>query len=179
MRIAKLVSRDFSVRDFPLTGSTAATGGFRYSARENPWSVEESAHAITRQVRPDSDLPQPANDVRIQSATFVSFDSPTCSAAYESCRRSKLRLASPDHLMPLIAVGAFLTFTLSQTVMVLHWLRKLRQKQHGTRRATLVYLFTNGVGAAPTACALIIIVGAKFATGAWITVSPCRPRSRC
>ena len=68
-----------------------------------------------------------------------------------------------DRLIPLFAVGAFLTFTLSQAGMVAHW---LREGGFGSRRR----LFINAVGAAVTAAALVIIVVAKFADGAWITV---------
>src|SRR5438270_5097289 len=33
-----------------------------------------------------------------------------------------------DRLIPLFAIGAFLTFTLSQAGMVVHWRRKLRSE---------------------------------------------------
>jgi amino acid transporter len=77
-----------------------------------------------------------------------------------------------EHLIPLFAIGAFLTFTLSQTGMVVHWLRQLKQARlPAQRRATLVHLLTNAAGAVTTAAALIIIVVAKFTHGAWITVA--------
>ncbi|ABX02654.1 MAG TPA: APC family permease [Herpetosiphon sp.] len=68
-----------------------------------------------------------------------------------------------DHLIPLFAVGAFLAFTLSQTGMVLHWFK------HGGLNARRNMLI-NGVGAVSTGITLIVILVAKFATGAWITL---------
>jgi amino acid transporter len=76
-----------------------------------------------------------------------------------------------DHLIPLFAIGAFLTFTLSQSGMVMHW---WRARAHGTREghagSTSLNLWTNAVGAVATAAALLVIVIAKFREGAWITV---------
>lgn len=68
-----------------------------------------------------------------------------------------------DRLIPLFAVGAFLAFTLSQAGMVAHW-RRVRELH--TWRNMLV----NGVGAAATAITLAVILAAKFAEGAWITL---------
>ena len=65
-----------------------------------------------------------------------------------------------DHLIPLFAVGAFLTFTMSHLGMVAHWRRE------GDRRRLAI----NAVGAATTILALAVIVAAKFAEGAWIVV---------
>jgi amino acid transporter len=76
-----------------------------------------------------------------------------------------------DRLIPLFAIGAFLTFTISQTSMVVHWLRKLRGGLPGAdARRMRVKLALNGLGAAATAVALVIIVIGKFAEGAWITI---------
>jgi amino acid transporter len=68
-----------------------------------------------------------------------------------------------DRLIPLFAVGAFLAFTLSQAGMAAHW-RRAREPQ--TWRNMLV----NGVGATATAITLAVILVAKFAEGAWITL---------
>lgn len=65
-----------------------------------------------------------------------------------------------DKLIPLFAVGAFLTFTLSQLGMVAHW----RRERHWRR------LLINAVGAATTVAALVIIIATKFLEGAWIVV---------
>jgi amino acid transporter len=76
-----------------------------------------------------------------------------------------------DHLIPLFAIGAFLTFTLSQTGMAVHWRRMIRAKEAKGRRAKHhTHFWINAVGATTTAIALIIIMVAKFTEGAWITI---------
>jgi len=76
-----------------------------------------------------------------------------------------------DHLIPLFAVSAFLTFTLSQASMVLHWRRALRNAgDAAARRGHRLHLAINALGACATGIALAIIVAAKFWEGAWITV---------
>ena len=74
-----------------------------------------------------------------------------------------------EHLIPLFAIGAFLTFTLSQTGMIWHWRRVLREGEGG-RRADRTHLWINTAGALTTGAALLVIVVAKFTEGAWITV---------
>ncbi len=68
-----------------------------------------------------------------------------------------------DRLIPLFAVGAFLSFTLSQAGMAAHW-----RKRKG--RANRARFCVNGVGAVSTGLALAIILAAKFIEGAWLTV---------
>jgi amino acid transporter len=76
-----------------------------------------------------------------------------------------------DRLIPLFAIGAFLTFTLSQSAMVMHWLQQLRESpEGGARRRHHMNLVVNAVGAGATVVALIVIVIAKFSEGAWITM---------
>ncbi len=78
-----------------------------------------------------------------------------------------------DRLIPLFAIGAFLTFTISQLGMVAHWRRELRQAKDGggkSRSKLHASLAINFIGTITTGAALVIIVGAKFAEGAWITV---------
>ncbi len=69
-----------------------------------------------------------------------------------------------DRLIPLFAVGAFLSFTLSQGGMAMHWRRE------GRGRADRVRLGINGLGAVSTGAALAIILVAKFTEGAWLTL---------
>jgi amino acid transporter len=69
-----------------------------------------------------------------------------------------------DRLIPLFAVGAFLSFTLSQAGMAEHW---RRAAGGATNRLRLV---VNGAGAVATGTALAIILAAKFVEGAWLTV---------
>ena len=66
-------------------------------------------------------------------------------------------------LIPLYAVGVFLSFTLSQAGMVKRWLMK---QGAGWRRKLVI----NGIGALATATATGIIASTKFMHGAWIVV---------
>lgn len=72
-----------------------------------------------------------------------------------------------DQLIPLFAIGAFLTFTISQASMVLHWRRELRR---GAPDRVHLKLALNGLGAITTGIALLVIVAGKFREGAWITI---------
>lgn len=67
------------------------------------------------------------------------------------------------NLIPLYAVGVFLSFTLSQSGMVLRWWR--RRGPHWEIKALI-----NGVGAVATAVVLCVFVVTKFLYGAWIVV---------
>jgi hypothetical protein len=75
-----------------------------------------------------------------------------------------------DRLIPLFAIGAFLTFTMSQIGMVWHWRRVLAEGAPGTSHAARTHLWINATGAITTGVALIIIIIAKFSEGAWITL---------
>ena len=66
-----------------------------------------------------------------------------------------------DRLIPLFAIGAFLTFSLSQIGMIVHW---RRAGGNGGRLAI------NVVGAGVTIVALLVITAAKFAQGAWLVL---------
>ena len=68
-----------------------------------------------------------------------------------------------DRLIPLFAIGAFLTFTLSQAGMVGHW---WRERGRFWRRRLAI----NAVGACITTLALAVILTAKFVEGAWIVI---------
>src|SRR6266481_5863166 len=68
-----------------------------------------------------------------------------------------------DRLIPLYAVGAFLAFTLSQFGMVVHWRKK--RGPHWLKSALV-----NGLGGFVTGVTVIVVLVAKFAEGAWITV---------
>jgi amino acid transporter len=68
-----------------------------------------------------------------------------------------------DRLIPLYAVGAFLAFTLSQAGMVVHW-----SKHRGPHWAKSA--FVNGLGAFTTGVTVCVVLVAKFAEGAWITL---------
>jgi amino acid transporter len=66
-------------------------------------------------------------------------------------------------LIPLYAVGVFLSFTMAQAGMVRRWLRKKGPQWKGK-------LTVNGIGALTTAIATTIIASTKFLHGAWIVV---------
>jgi amino acid transporter len=66
-------------------------------------------------------------------------------------------------LIPLYAVGVFISFTLSQSSMVRRWLR-LRSEGWGWRAAL------NGVGALVTGLVMVTIAVTKFTHGAWIVL---------
>ena len=64
-------------------------------------------------------------------------------------------------LIPLYVIGVFVSFTLSQAGMVLHW-RRLRGSGWKTSAAI------NGFGAVVTGIVLLIVATTKAAEGAWI-----------
>jgi amino acid transporter len=70
-----------------------------------------------------------------------------------------------DRLIPLFAVGAFLSFTLSQAGMAMHW-----QAKGIIGHAERLRLGINGMGALATGAALAVILAAKFTEGAWLTI---------
>ena len=63
-------------------------------------------------------------------------------------------------LLPLYAIGVFLSFTLSQGGMVRHW---LRFREAGWQRSIAI----NGFGAVLTAVVLVVLTVTKFVHGAW------------
>lgn len=91
-----------------------------------------------------------------------------------------------SRLIPLYAVGVFLSFTLSQSGMVLHWWkagRKANQPpgpesinartntdEQRLARHWKKSIAINGVGAIATCVVLIVLVLTKFMHGAWIVV---------
>jgi Amino acid permease len=66
-------------------------------------------------------------------------------------------------LLPLYAIGVFISFTISQSGMVRHW-RRLRGPGWAWRLAV------NGTGAVATFVVLLTLAVTKFAEGAWIVV---------
>ena len=68
-----------------------------------------------------------------------------------------------EHLISLYAIGVFLSFTIAQTAMVVHW-KQSRGKNWK------FYAFINGTGAAVTALVVCVILLTKFIYGAWIVV---------
>lgn len=70
---------------------------------------------------------------------------------------------SVSRLIPLYAVGVFLSFTLSQAGMVMHW---WRQRGRGWSGKALI----NGVGTVITGVVGMVLLVSKFTQGAWVVV---------
>src|SRR5690349_106668 len=104
-----------------------------------------------------------------------------------------------SRLIPLYAVGVFLSFTLSQSGMVVHWLRERRKLRDAVKEADVPAvasepdleeihrsyfvtdevtapanwkksLFINALGAVATFIVLCVFIATKFIHGAWIVV---------
>jgi len=67
-----------------------------------------------------------------------------------------------DRLIPLFAIGAFTAFTLSQAGMVSHW-------KHERGRGWVQSMLVNGLGAVPTGITTLVVLVAKFTSGAWVS----------
>jgi len=72
--------------------------------------------------------------------------------------------ANLNSLIQLYLVGVFISFTLSQSGMVVHW-RRAPEPGSGRR------MFINGFGAAVTGIVFFVVVTTKFLSGAWIVVA--------
>lgn len=72
--------------------------------------------------------------------------------------------ADVSRLIPLYAIGVFLSFTLSQTGMAR---RHIRLKEQGWKTGLLI----NGVGALVTAVVTLVISATKFVDGAWVIIA--------
>jgi amino acid transporter len=80
--------------------------------------------------------------------------------------------ADPTKLIPLYTVGVFVSFTLSQSGMIRHWNRLLRNEtdpaaRHRMRRSQAI----NAFGLAMTGTVLVIVLITKFLVGAWIAIA--------
>ncbi len=71
--------------------------------------------------------------------------------------------ANLNSLIQLYLVGVFISFTLSQSGMVVHW---RRVPEPGSGRRMLI----NGFGAAVTGVVFLVVVTTKFLSGAWMVV---------
>ena len=72
--------------------------------------------------------------------------------------------AQVHRMIPLYAVGVFVSFTLSQSGMVVHW---YRLHSAGWRRRAVM----NGVGAVLTGVVAAVVAATKFTSGAYIVVA--------
>jgi hypothetical protein len=73
--------------------------------------------------------------------------------------------ASVDALVVLYAINVFMTFTLSQLGMTVHWWQARAQEPGWIRK-----LAVNGIGCTFTALILVVTVTLKFYEGGWVTV---------
>lgn len=74
--------------------------------------------------------------------------------------------ASVDVLVVLYAINVFITFTLSQLGMSVHWWTERGKEPRWIRK-----LVINGVGCAFTGLILILTITLKFYEGGWVTVA--------
>jgi amino acid transporter len=100
--------------------------------------------------------------------------------ALAACLLVIISQARTTALIPLYAIGVFLSFTISQTGMVIH-LRKLGRLSPGEqvqgRETMLEYdpgwrwkMIVSAIGATCTATVMVIFGITKFATGAWFVI---------
>jgi amino acid transporter len=71
--------------------------------------------------------------------------------------------ADTHRLIPLYAVGVFISFTLSQSGMVMHW-------RHSDESGRHYSMMINGIGAIGTGIVVVVAAGTKFTHGAWIVL---------
>lgn len=71
--------------------------------------------------------------------------------------------AEVSRLIPLYAIGVFLSFTLSQAGMARH---HIRLKEQGWKTGLLI----NGIGGIVTAVVTVVISATKFLDGAWVII---------
>jgi amino acid transporter len=71
--------------------------------------------------------------------------------------------ADTHRLIPLYAVGVFISFTLSQAGMVMHWRRAEEPGRSGS-------MMINGTGAVATGIVALVTASTKFTHGAWIVL---------
>ncbi len=79
--------------------------------------------------------------------------------------------AEVTRLIQLYIVGVFVSFTMSQTGMIRHWTRHLREEQDPAKRAQMRRSrVINSVGLGLTGLVLVIVLLTKFTQGAWIAI---------
>ena len=74
--------------------------------------------------------------------------------------------ANPDRLLPMYALGVFLGFTISQSGMVVHWVKLKGMAPHVHLKAVV-----NALGALTAGIVMLDIMITKFIHGAWIVVA--------
>lgn len=93
----------------------------------------------------------------------LSFSFGIIALSFIACVLVIMFKADTHQLIPLYAVGVFISFTLGQWGMVNHW---IKDKSPGWKKSALI----NGFGAIVTFLTTIIILVEKFSEGAYIVV---------
>ncbi len=79
--------------------------------------------------------------------------------------------AEVTRLIQLYIVGVFVSFTASQTGMVIHWTRRLRVEHDPVVRGRMMTSrLINGFGLTVTGIVLVVVLATKFLHGAWIAI---------
>lgn len=78
--------------------------------------------------------------------------------------------AREQNMLPLYAVGVFVSFTLSQSGMVIHWMKDRKREGFVPTRAWRFKLGMNAFGALCTFVVGIVLMVTKFAEGAWLVI---------
>jgi len=79
--------------------------------------------------------------------------------------------ASVTALIQLYVVGVFVSFTVSQAGMMIHWTRMLRGEDDPRHRARMIRSrIINAIGLVMTATVLVVVLLSKFLHGAWIAI---------
>ena len=71
--------------------------------------------------------------------------------------------ADTHRLIPLYMIGVFISFTLSQAGMVVHW-------RHSTEKGRHWRMTVNAFGAVTTSVVLVVVAVVKFTHGAWVVL---------
>ncbi|MBL4930359.1 APC family permease [Clostridium paridis] len=93
----------------------------------------------------------------------LSFSAGIIALSFVACFLVVAFKADVHLLIPLYSVGVFLSFTLAQSGMVIHW---MKSKEAGWRSRAII----NGFGAFITLVTTGVIVCVKFFLGAWIII---------
>ncbi len=78
--------------------------------------------------------------------------------------------AREHNLLPLYAVGVFISFTLSQSGMVIHWLRERHKPEFKSTGGWFFRLGLNAFGAVCTFIVGLVLLVTKFSEGAWLVM---------
>jgi len=90
--------------------------------------------------------------------------------AVSACVLIALFNAREHNLLPLYAVGVFISFTLSQSGMVIHWLKERKFEGFKATNSWRFKLGMNAFGAFLTLTVGLVLMVTKFTEGAWLVI---------